>query len=857
MKVEILIAGIAILLTAYGSASAHSPHHVITDVAVSPNYSSDGSVFILIQDQLFRSADGKSGWKNLINGLDNQYTLTSLAISPAFGSDQVVFVASSGDGIYRSSDGGDSWNRVNAELGTLNVSKLSISPAFETDGRLLAATKAGGLWRNDGSADEWQRVLPVDVRVTSLHEHQSANATQSVFAADEDGTIYRSADGGVTWKVISRLPGSENVTSIDGSGETLFIGSKTSGLYRSLDGGRTLTAVRSFESVRQTDCEGNQLDVEVLDQHITSINLSPTFSDDRALYVSTWYNAVFVSTDGGETWSSWQQGIRCNAQADAERAPHFSSVSISKDRKGKLVFWLAAFDGLFHGHGAGSAWKQLETLPLGLIKGWAVTNGSHNRPVVALGTYGGGFYRTDDLGSTWTIGNRGLKTTRLTGIAFSSDYVRDKVIFAGADRQLLWSKDRGTTWTSINLQEYGLGARIAFRLHKLGVPKSWTRGLYDPGHVRNVYPTHIITLPALCNSKALFATRFHGVMEFDRSSGDIASVWDGTDRIMNSFEMSPAFERDHTLIASVRGEGLIRSTDGGRSWQPINNGLQFIEQWSKNSSAGNYRRDISVAMSPDYENDAMIFAGTASADGLYVTNDGGKHWRKSSVTKDGRPTAIIALAISPEFREDQTLIVSVKGHGLYLSMDRGHSYEPFGSELLKMNASIEHLEFSANFANDNLILAASDEQLLVSHDRGQTWSGIVRPVRYEDMRDVFRFQGNWEQRKGDSYSAMTETVTSAQGSSVRLRFVGTGIRWLGSKGPDHGRAQVVIDGETVATVDSSAIRNSELQELFVVENLPHGSHVIEIRVPSNATIRRPGLIAIDAVDILVKDQAGH
>jgi hypothetical protein len=146
---------------------------------------------------------------------------------------------------------------------------------------------------------------------------------------------------------------------------------------------------------------------------------------------------------------------------------------------------------------------------------------------------------------------------------------------------------------------------------------------------------------------------------------------------------------------------------------------------------------------------------------------------------------------------------------------------------------------------------------LVSDDRGLTWQAIARPVRYEDMRDVFRFQGQWEQNKSDSYSAMTESVTSTAGSSVRLRFVGSGVRWLGSKGPDYGWAQVLIDGELVATIHCNATRDLSLQEIFVTRSLSYGSHEIEIRALPDAADARQGLVGIDALDILTTDQDGH
>ena len=118
------------------------------------------------------------------------------------------------------------------------------------------------------------------------------------------------------------------------------------------------------------------------------------------------------------------------------------------------------------------------------------------------------------------------------------------------------------------------------------------------------------------------------------------------------------------------------------------------------------------------------------------------------------------------------------------------------------------------------------------------------------MRDIVSFDGDWEQRRGEQFSALTETITSKQGSVARLRFVGSGIRWLGSMGPEFGSAQVFIDSELIATVSCRSDELRHMRELFIVQGLETGPHTIEIRVFSEAVDLHTGIVGVDAFDVL-------
>lgn len=829
-------------------AAGHSPHHVITDIATATVSESKSHTFILITDQVFRSDERGAEWKNLVNGLNNRYAFTDIEMSGQYESDGIVFLASSGDGVYRSSTYGESWKDADAGLGRLDIGHLSISSNFAYDNRVLAAAISGGVWRSLDGGDTWHLVLSENVKIGSFAEVGGEQDKNVIVAGDDDGNIWRSDDNGKLWEIIFSVPDAGAITSIAVAGADLLAGTERAGLHRITEDGKASKRLRLPAPEGQLECrDADQASVPAA--HITSVTIEPYLESENRTFVTTWYGGVYVSDDGGSSWKTWQTGLSCDSQANRMSSAHFNAVNVAHFDGGEKVYWLGAFDGLFRSTAPFTPWAQMETLPLGLIKGMAVT-GSENRPTeIALSTYGGGFYLFDTGIENWVIGNKGLITTRLTGLGFSPDFANDGTIYAGASRRLLRSTDHGRSWHPIELDRPGFGRRVVNKLNSLGVPTGWLSS--SDGHGRGpVYPTQLVALPGDRAGRVLIATRYHGLIAYDAMDDSIEPLWSDTSRVMYSLVISPDFVRDQTIFSSIRGEGLFRSADGGKSWHEINSGLDFVENWKENRRRGDFRRDVHIAISPSYAEDGVIFSGSPAGDGLYVSEDHGSSWRRVNADFGLSPAPILAVAVSPEFESDHSLLVSVKGSGLFRSEDGGKSFESTGGELIGRNASIEYLEYSPVFGSDKKVIAASDEHLFVSADHGSSWRKVPRPVRYEDMRDVVYFAGDWQRSSGSKFSASTETATSSRNGHVTVRFVGTGIRWIGSRGPQYGSADVYIDEELVGSVSCKADSPQFLSEIFTIDGLNFGPHIVEVRANPDKTASSLGKVAVDAFDVL-------
>lgn len=83
---------------------------------------------------------------------------------------------------------------------------------------------------------------------------------------------------------------------------------------------------------------------------------------------------------------------------------------------------------------------------------------------------------------------------------------------------------------------------------------------------------------------------------------------------------SPDFAHDQTVFAFVEGQGIVRSTDGGDSWVRLQGGLPQGDGLV-----------LDLAISPDFAQDQTLFAGGSTriyqGEGVLRSQDGGETWQ--------------------------------------------------------------------------------------------------------------------------------------------------------------------------------------------------------------------------------------
>lgn len=87
-----------------------------------------------------------------------------------------------------------------------------------------------------------------------------------------------------------------------------------------------------------------------------------------------------------------------------------------------------------------------------------------------------------------------------------------------------------------------------------------------------------------------------------------------------------------------------------------------------------------------------------------------------------------------------------------------------------------------------------------------------------------------------------------------MSFVGTGVRWIGARGPDLGIATVLIDGDVRDNVDQYAATQEFMAPSFTIADLAAGPHTIEVRVEGRKHAGSGGTgVLVDAFDVTVGD----
>jgi photosystem II stability/assembly factor-like uncharacterized protein len=795
-----------------------------------------------------RSSDNGNSWKDISNGIDAKHKLTDISFSAHFSSNHTLYLSSDGDGIYKSEDSGISWKTVNRGIGSLQIQKLFSLPDNQLE-IIFASGTNGGLYRSADQEENWESIFEGPVKFNAMT--YTTTLTKPIFyLGSSTGKIYVSKDLGKTWEILYSIEDSGGITCMAASkhqeyDSTVIVGTENRGLFLSNDGGRSFIAVNVPASAPS----------------VQSVVLSPNFEKDSVAFASFWYDAIYKSIDGGNTWIKNNSGLTTDSQADTgvHRSPHFTNIAFTETADGISNVFLAGFDGLFKSENDGTNWFQLETLSVARVMDVAVSQVCDNSFYIGITTYGGGSYIMHYPDHDWEICNHGLETTRLTGFCFSSNFCSDKSFFSAVYGHLLQYNPVLNQWNAIDAEPDGMVGfrRKLFRyLRHKKIPTNFLDYFFSEKDGRTLYPSDLVLSPAFSkDSTIFFTTRRHGIFahQLDKDSTRLINEDIG---MTSSFVVSPSYGYDSTLFAAERGRGVFISTDGGSTWKTINNGIHFLKEWEEafnqnvdyKTIIGSRNYSLILRISPDYANDRTLFL--FCGEGVYKSMDSGKHWDKLFISERIRNNLILDLAVSPNYVTDKTIMISVKGNGLFKSNDGGKTFSPIGRDLVAQNHEIFGIAFAPLNAPGNIIVARSEENLFLSENGGVTWQHVKRPVRYENSRDVVHFHGNWDIIKSNDFSAQNASYGKDLNSKVALRFFGTGITWIGKQSNQLGSGDVFIDGRFIACVNQYGIEEINNKECFSISDLPLGPHVIEIVVSPNKSSQENGRgIIVDCFDV--------
>ena len=676
---------LGLLLTvawSFQPAHAHRPHDVVTQIQLSPNFSADQTAYTVVRGNLLKSVDKGERWKRIVQGLDTLAPLSALTIDQTEG--QFLTLGTQGDGIFLSDDQGENWRQSNQGLETLDIGLVYSLPSNSQV--LLAAGAEGGVFRSVDRGQTWNSVVDASQLFLALSE-----AGSTVWGGDDRGHLLRSDDSGQSWQIALTVA-DDSISTIAANDNVIYVGTDSQGVYR----------------IDPTALEPIDINKGLEDLRIQDVQILP--GNSRGVILSSWDRGISISLDSGETWTDYPKGLIKDKQADEFETHHFSQIAVSDNFIEDETVFLGGFNGLYKSNQGGQRWREISTLDKGIVAAMDVSPNYAEDGTLALTTYVGKIMTSNDQGQTWELTMNGVEVPRLNGsfkptyqdprrffdIAFSPDYGTDKTMFTTG----LWTKFVRST----------NGAR------------SWSVQSLS----REARGLTLLLSPEFATDKTMYMGNQAGLLFRSTNGGrtleEIANLpWErGNDS--PSMAISPGFTEDRTLY-TVAETGVYRSTDAGETWQSTTAGTPI-------ATAGN----LHIEISSNYPQDKTLFV--SSYDGLFKTTDSGESWQSVAIA-DVAPerTFLEGVAVSPNYGEDGTVMVSLRGKGLYKSVDGGASFTPIGdaslafSRMYNVPCAGRPIQFSPNYAQDNTIFGfgTAHTDVYRSTDGGNTWEILTTP----------------------------------------------------------------------------------------------------------------------------------
>ena len=537
---------------------------------------------------IYRSSDSGATW-TVVAGM-----LGLPTYDLEFASDGTAY-AGTLDGVWKSADDGQNWTTNTLGIG-LNDQVFEVTLDPNNNARvwagiadalgnqpvnLMLSTDAGLTW-----ADRTPPLAaPMACRGLTLDPNNSSKVYAVFGGGFGGGAVWVSSNGGTSWVNRSAgLPANPmNDAQHDGSrllvcGGMAF-GSQFVGLYQSTDEGVSWQPLHS----------GGWPSLVINDIEIDPANAAN-------LWVASGGQGAFHSTDGGLSWTFGAGGTGPLSMNEVSFEPGNTST----------IYTAASSNAIWKSTDGGASFAP-SSFGIGALNVYSVATNplaSNEYAVAFQGLNDGGVYTSTDAGLTWSL--EALPGTRYNTVGFAPNgnlhALSDgpsTIAPEGLYRRVLgsWSSlgpDQGTLFES---------ELVALRFSE-NDPQLILLGGGDFG-VAGFEPT----VWRSADDGASWTKVWEGPDE-QEDVQDIEIVEDGSDLVMLA---------SYTDFGSVQDGGVLRSSDGGLSWNTSNSGLPALLQGESlcPSPAGPttfYLADNEFPM---------------SAGGLYVTTDAGLSWTSS------------------------------------------------------------------------------------------------------------------------------------------------------------------------------------------------------------------------------------
>ena len=356
-------------------------------------------------------------------------------------------------------------------------------------------------------------------------------------------------------------------------------------------------------------------------------------SSPKHIYLGTSSSQLYVSEDGGESWSRWATlGKTLDYVLD--------HIVIDPSNPGTIYIgaWTVNHEGgaIFISKDHGETWTSVASMEGKSVRALAMAPSDHN--VLVAGALDG-VYRSLDAGKTWSkiSPTNSAEIRNVESIAI--DPKNASVIYAGTWHLPWKTEDGGLTWNNIKrgvIDDSDVFSIIVDPRATNTVFASACSGIYKSDNAgANFQKIHGIPYSArrtrvLQLDFGSASTVYAGTTEGLWKTVDLGKTWKRITSgsvVVNDVYVDPG-NSSHVLIATDRG-GVLASHDGGATFVSSNRG--FV-----------HRQVTTLVVDPSDGNN--LYAGVINDKeygGIFVSHDAGLHWSQMNAGLAGRDVFVL------------------------------------------------------------------------------------------------------------------------------------------------------------------------------------------------------------------------
>ncbi len=659
----------------------------------------------------------------------------SVAVAGIVGQPRTFYFGGAGGGVWKTTDGGITWRNVSDKyFKTAAVGALAVAPS---DPNVIYAgmgesfirgnmATGDGVYKSNNGGKTWFSIGLKNTHVISQIVVSPDNpqvvfvaALGHVFGNNTERGVYRSSDGGKTWKkvlYVNDKTGASSIALNPHNPRILFAGmwqafrkpwmlssgGPGSGLYKSTDGGDTWKNISKYPGLPKGV--------------LGKIGVTVSGANSNRIYalIEAKNGGVFRSDDGGKTWSR-----RFHQSQLTQRAWYYSRIYA--DPKNENIVYAPQVSGLFRSEDGANHFKPIRTPHGDNHVLWI----NPENPEIMIGGNDGGASVTYDGGKSWSSENN-QPTAQFYHVSVDNQF----------------------PYHIYGPQQDNSTVEILSRTSGFGITDKdwWPSAGGESGYV----------IPDLQNPDITYGGSYDGVLiKYNRRTGERQriDVWPdnpmgyGADSLRDRFQWTyPVVQSQYPPYALyVTSQYVYRSTNQGKSWTRISPDLTRNDKTKQQASGGPITKDNTAV---EYYNTIFAFAESpvkagvlwaGSDDGLiHVSTDNGKTWK--NVTPKDLPKWTTISIIEPSHFDAGTAYVAARRYRLddftpylYKTSDYGKHWKKI-SDGMPADGSVFVIRQDPK--DRNLLFSGTLTGVYVSFNGGKLWQPLQLNLPHVPVRDI-------------------------------------------------------------------------------------------------------------------------